>query len=245
MATADAALNAARSYLGEGPQRFWDWYPAPAGTAWCCIFQSYVLTQVGIPTHYAWVSGLFDFYRSQGRTYAPHEAQPGDLVAFDYDGTGPSSYDHIAMVESVNDQGIVAINGNWENKVQRVLHRWNSGGFAGGIAEIARPAYLAPTPTTKGSHEMRTLLTMTNGCGVEFCAVFGTLAHRWQTAPGSIWTDWAPVVATAPPVPVDSVTARQGHAGALEVIVWNAETGQAFRSWQTAPGSAWVDWQAA
>ena len=91
MATADDALNAARSYLGEGPQRFWDWYPAPAGTAWCCIFQSYVLTQVGIPTHYAWVSGLFDFYRSQGRTLAPYQAQPGDLVAFDYDGNGASA----------------------------------------------------------------------------------------------------------------------------------------------------------
>jgi hypothetical protein len=141
MPTAEETLTIARSYLEQGPQSFWDWYPAPAGTAWCCIAQSRFLTEAGIPTHYAWVSGLFDQYRSQGRTFAPHEAQPGDLVAFDYDGNGPSSYDHIAMVESVNDSGIVAINGNWSGKVSRVLHRWDAGGYSGGIAEIARPAY--------------------------------------------------------------------------------------------------------
>ena len=109
-----------------------------------------MLTDAGIPTHFAWVSGLFDQYRAQGRTFAPHEAQPGDLIAFDYDGSGPSSYDHIAMVESVTDAGIVAINGNWTNKVCRVLHRWNGTGYEGGIAEIARPAYAsAPVPTPK------------------------------------------------------------------------------------------------
>ena len=141
MPSAEQTLNIARSYLGEGPARFVNWYPAPMGTAWCAIFQSYVLSQVGIQTHYAWVSGLFDQYRREGRTFAPREAQPGDLVAFDYDGGGRSAYDHIAMVESVTSDGIIAINGNWSNKVQRVLHRWNAGGFAGGIAEIARPAY--------------------------------------------------------------------------------------------------------
>lgn len=153
MATAEDALGAARSYLGEGPNRFVDWYPAPIGTAWCAIFQSYILSQVGIPTRFAWVSGGFDQYRAEGRTFAPHEAQPADLVAFDYDGGGRNNYDHVAIVETVerDAQGVptalVAINGNWQNQVQRVRHRFNAGGFSGGIAEIARPAYTpAPTP---------------------------------------------------------------------------------------------------
>lgn len=90
---------------------------------------------------------------------------------------------------------------------------------------------------------MRILLTMRNGCGVEFCCVFGTVAHRWQTAPGSTWTDWAPVVAANPPTPVDSVTARQGANGALEVIVWNSADGKSYRSWQSREGGTWVDWQ--
>ena len=147
MATAEDALNLARAQLGKGPDEFCAWYPAPIGTAWCCIFQSWVLTYSGTQdTHYAWVSGLFDAMRAQGRTFAPREAQPGDLVAFDYDGGGRSNYDHIAMVEAVTADGIVAINGNWQNRVQRVLHRWDRGGFAGGIAEIARPFYTAPQP---------------------------------------------------------------------------------------------------
>lgn len=151
MATADDALNVARSYLGEGPRRFTDWYPASTSTPWCCIFQSFVLTQVGLPTHYAWVSGLFDAMRAEGRTFAPYEAQPGDLVAFDYSGNdGAAAYDHIAMVEYVGtDAGgayMVCIDGNWANSVMRVKRYFGRSGYGGGIAEIARPYYSAPAP---------------------------------------------------------------------------------------------------
>lgn len=180
MATVDQVLSLSRSHLGEGPQAVWDWYPAPAGTAWCCIYQSKILTDCGIPTHYAWVSGLFNWYRNEGRTYAPHEAQPGDLVAFDYDGSGPSSYDHIAMVESVTADGIIAINGNWENKVQRVLHRWSGSGYAAGIAEIARPAYeSAPTPQPSEEDTMNVWLMRANN-SPEVFVVQGNLAGRWH-----------------------------------------------------------------
>jgi len=144
MATVDEVLNIERSFLGEGGQRFWDWYPAAHGTAWCCIFQSYCLTAAGIDTHYAWVSGLFDAMRSQGRnSYDIRTAQPGDLIAFEWNST-PGGYDHIAMVESVDADGVMAINGNVNgSRVQRLWHSFNSGG----IAEIARPTYSTPTPS--------------------------------------------------------------------------------------------------
>lgn len=145
MPTAEEVLNIERSFLGEGGQRFWDWYPAAPGTAWCCIFQSYCLTAAGIPTHYAWVSALFDQYRSEGRnSYDIRTAQPGDLIAFEWNST-PGGYDHIAMVESVDLErdGVYAINGNVNgSRVQRLWHPFNGGG----IAEIARPAYSAPIP---------------------------------------------------------------------------------------------------
>lgn len=151
MATADEALDFARSFMGEGPQRFIDWYPASYGTPWCCIFQSYVLTFSGAQdTHYAWVSGLFDAMRAQGRTFAPFAAQPGDLVAFDYDGGGRNNYDHIAMVEFVGtDDGgafLVCVDGNWGNRVTRVKRYFGRDGYGGGIAEIARPFYSTPAP---------------------------------------------------------------------------------------------------
>ena len=144
MATVDEVLNIERSFLGEGGQRFWDWYPAAPGTAWCCIFQSYCLTAAGIDTHYAWVSGLFDAMRAQGRnSYDIRTAQPGDLIAFEWNST-PGGYDHIAMVESVDADGVMAINGNVNgSRVQRLWHSFNSGG----IAEIARPTYSTPIPS--------------------------------------------------------------------------------------------------
>ena len=144
MATVDEVLNIERSFLGEGGQRFWDWYPLPYGSAWCCAFQSYCLTAAGIDTHFAWVSALFDQYRSEGRnSYDIRTAQPGDLIAFEWNST-PGGYDHIAMVESVDSAGVTAINGNVNgSRVQRLWHPFNGGG----IAEIARPPYTAPTPS--------------------------------------------------------------------------------------------------
>jgi hypothetical protein len=144
MATVDEVLDIERSFLGEGGQRFWDWYPLPYGSAWCCAFQSYCLTAAGIDTHYAWVSGLFDAMRAQGRnSYDIRTAQPGDLIAFEWNST-PGGYDHIAMVESVDADGVMAINGNVNGS--RVVRLWHSF-TSGGIAEIARPTYSTPTPS--------------------------------------------------------------------------------------------------
>lgn len=167
MATVDETLNTARSFLGEGPQRFTDWYGCSTSTPWCCVFQSFVLSSVGIPTRYAWVSGLFNIYRDQQRTTTNvRAAQPGMLVAFDYDGTGAASFDHIAMVESVRPDGIVAINGNWENRVQRVFHAFDRGGYAGGIAELAMPSYSStptPTPSPEDDNMAQAILWDANG----------------------------------------------------------------------------------
>jgi hypothetical protein len=149
MPTVDEVLNIERSFLGEGGNRFWDWYPAAYGTAWCDIFQSYCLTAAGIPTHFAWVSAHFDYYRAQGRnSYDIRTAQPGDLIAFEWNST-PGGYDHTAMVESVDANGVTALNGNVNgSRVQRLWHPFNGGG----IAEIARPPYTAPTPPPVPNH---------------------------------------------------------------------------------------------
>lgn len=143
MPTVDEVLNIERSFLGEGGNRFWDWYPAPYGTAWCDIFQSYCLSAVGIPTHFAWVSAHFDYYRAQGRTsYDIRSATPGSLIAFEWNQT-PGGYDHIAMVESVDSNGVTAINGNVNgSRVVRLWHPFNGGG----IAEVAFPEYDTPRP---------------------------------------------------------------------------------------------------
>ena len=145
MATAATLLQIEASYLGDGGTRFWNWYPAQPGTPWCCIFQSYCLTSAGIPTHFAWVSGLFDDYRTRGLWTSTdvRKAQPGDLVAFEW-GTTPGGYDHIAMVESVTTDGCWTLNGNVNgSQVARIFFAFNGGG----MAELARPPYeTPPTP---------------------------------------------------------------------------------------------------
>ena len=144
MATAEDLLAVEGSYLGEGGDRFWNWYPAPRGTAWCCIYVSYCLTQVGIPTHFAWVSALFDDYRRRGlfTTTDVRQAQPGDLVAFEW-GSTPGGYDHIATIISTDAGGAWTRNGNVNgSRVQDLYFRWNGGG----MAEIARPPYTNQPP---------------------------------------------------------------------------------------------------
>jgi hypothetical protein len=90
------------------------------------------------------VSAHFDYYRAQGRTsYDARAATPGALIAFEWNST-PGGYDHIAMVESVDANGVTAIYGNVNgSRVQRLWHPFNGGG----IAEVAFPEYDTPTPS--------------------------------------------------------------------------------------------------
>lgn len=238
MTTAKDVLGFEAARLGNTGQETWEWYPLGYGTAWCCAFQSMCLSACGISTKYAWVSALFDDYRNQGRnSYDIRSAQPGDLVAFEW-GSTPGGYDHVAMIIELTASGAWTRNGNVNgSKVADLWFPFDGGG----MAEIGRPPYSTDIPLTKGKN-MRQLLTKNSGIGVEFACVFGNLTHRWQDTPGGTWGKWAPVVASAPPVAVDSVTARVAKNDALEVIVWDSASGRAFRSWQTAPASGWTDW---
>lgn len=145
MTTAQQVLDLEGTRLGAGGDEFWDWYPAAKGTPWCLIFQSWALSECGIPTHYAWVSAIFDDYRRQGRnSYDIPSAQPGDLVAFEW-GDTPGGYDHVAMIIGLTATGAWTRNGNVNgSKVQDLWFPFDGGG----MAEIARPAYVTPTPPT-------------------------------------------------------------------------------------------------
>jgi hypothetical protein len=109
------------------------------------------------------------------------------------------------------------------------------------VEAIAPPSPPAP----KGSRNMISLLTMPDGRGVEFRAVWGTIVHRWQKTVGGSWTEWSLVNATKPPTVVDSVSARVASGGALEILAWNSADGTTVRSWQPTKGSSWSGWSAA
>lgn len=187
MPTVDEVLDLSRSQLGNLPNKYWEWYPS-GPVAWCCIYQSWVLSHAGIPTHMAWVSSLFDEYRSEGRNnYDVRSAQPGDLIAFSYSSPmNRNAYDHIAMVESVvPNSGIYAINGNWGGHVTRAFHSFEGDG----LAEIARPPYTTtPTPTPPNPNEdedMKRYLLRGDKKGEIYLADAG-LGWKWAIPAGQL-----------------------------------------------------------
>lgn len=158
MTTADDVLGVARSYLGTSEQPMGSNNAPPFTSAygmtgaWCAMFVSFCFYEAGLPLRassergFAWVSGGFDWMRAQGWNFTdPRDAAPGDLVAWNWDG---GSYDHIGLVESVRPDGLVTIEGNVGDRVQRLFRAWDSG-----ICELARPPFsggsapTSPLPT--------------------------------------------------------------------------------------------------
>jgi hypothetical protein len=122
---------------------------------------------------------------------------------------------------------------------------WSLHPDRGRLDQLLVNAITPSSPVSKGSHEMISLLTMPDGRGIEFRAVFGTIFNRWQIEVGGTWTDWTLVNQDNPPSPVDSVSSRVAAGGALELLAWNSADGTTFRTWQPSKGSSWSGWSAA
>lgn len=239
MATAEQVLNLERSYLGEGGSRFWDWYGAPYGTAWCDIFQSFCLTAVGVPTRFAWVSSHFDNYRRNGHFTSTNirEALPGDLVAFEW-GSTPGGYDHVAMIEQLTATGAWTLNGNVNgSKVARLWFPFDGGG----MAEIARPFYDTPTPENTNNTKEKDMFKLKNVDGRnEYIAMTegGQILTSFQTVKGGPFTPWMEV---KPGISGSNLHAEVADDGRL--CVTTTAAGGLWGTWQTAPGvGPWVDW---
>lgn len=239
MATAEQVLNLERSYLGEGGSRFWDWYGASYGTAWCDIFQSFCLTAVGIPTRFAWVSSHFANYRSNGHFTSNdiRQAKPGDLVAFEW-GSTPGGYDHIAMIEELTATGAWTLNGNVNgSKVARLWFPFNNGG----MAEIARPFYDYGTSTDNTDVKENNMIRLKNVDGRDEIFALtsdGKVVNSFQTAVGSPFTVWGEI---KPGISASNILAETAPDGRLCVTV--AASGGLWGTWQSSPGSGpWIDW---
>ena len=193
MTTAQQVLDFEGARLGQGGNETWAWYPLSPGTAWCMAFQSMALSECGIPIRYAWVSACFDAYRSEGRnSYDIRTAQPGDLVAFEW-GSTPGGYDHVAMIIGLTETGAWTRNGNVNgSRVQDLWFPFDGGG----MAEIARPAYVTPTPPTPPTptpeeDEMKRYLLRGDKSGEIYLTDAG-LGWKWHIPAGQlsniVWT---------------------------------------------------------
>ena len=189
MGTAADALRVAASQIGvtETPLRsnntpYTQWYGMRG--AWCSMFVGWVLAHSGTPQGsgkgFAWASSHRDWLASQGRVHSPSQAQPGDLCWFEW-GTTPGGYDHVGIIERIEGSTVVTIEGNVQDRVQRLRRpKWS------GILEVGRPAYSPSRPPVSQVHpvirqgsrgaavgELQHKLNKIAGAGLAVDGVFG------------------------------------------------------------------------
>lgn len=109
--------------------------PYNNNSAWCAAFTSWVWKEAGYDvswTDYDYVPSVWNDAGAMGlQRPNTSEAQPGDLIVFDWEGDGTP--DHIGIVESVNGGTIHTIEGNSSDRVQRLKYGMNSGDIVGVI----------------------------------------------------------------------------------------------------------------
>lgn len=181
--TAASVLEIARGELGysrwSDPQtgtKYGRWYESEIdrtsgnydfganGVPYCAMFASWVFNQAGascagLPGAYC--PTIVQIGRTRGKTVAVRNAQPGDVVLFDWEGDGTS--DHVGIVEGNNGSYLQCIEGNTNNGVVARRTRayssvicvirpdWGSGSTAG---TVQKPAASKPTAFSGGNLEV-------------------------------------------------------------------------------------------
>lgn len=146
--TTESVLELARKHLklgvgetnGNNVPIYWDaekqkWVKAPynIGDAWCAAFTSYVWERAGYKVDWTnpnYVPSIWNDARSLGLGDTnTANAQPGDLIIFDWENDGTP--DHIGIVESVNGNQITTIEGNSSDKVKQNTYTMGQSSLVG------------------------------------------------------------------------------------------------------------------
>ncbi|MEU4841500.1 CHAP domain-containing protein [Nocardia testacea] len=108
--------------------------PYNNGSAWCAAFTSWVWKEAGYDvtwTDFDYVPAVWNDAAALGLQGSTAEAQPGDLIVFDWEGDGTP--DHIGVVEAVSGGKIHTIEGNSSDQVAQRNYDLNSGKVVGVI----------------------------------------------------------------------------------------------------------------
>lgn len=133
MPNANDVLNIERGEIGysrwNDPQtgtKYGRWYAAKTGESWygdngvayCAMFQSWCFDRAGVSCAGlpgAYCPNIVNAIRREGKSVSARNAQPGDIVLFDWNGDGVS--DHIGIVEKNTGSYLQTIEGNTYNGV--------------------------------------------------------------------------------------------------------------------------------
>lgn len=99
-----------------------------------------------------------------------------------------------------------------------------------------------PSPPSRGL-AMATNIVLSNadGRGEEFLLDSGVLRQRWQNNPNGGWSAWVEF-SPSPGGALEEIAGFRNEDGRLELIGRNRSFGYAGRTWQSAPGTVWVNW---
>lgn len=176
----NAILNKARSQLGisENPKGSnnviynTEYYGYPVNSdayAWCCVFVWWVFKECGLSHLFydgektAWCPTAAQWFKNKGQ-WVTSGYQPGDVVFFHYGQPG-GAIQHVGIVESVNDGKVTCIEGNYSDKVERVVRSYWQ------IAGAGRPVYNSNTRNADSSSG-GTTSTSTSADGTNEIQVF-------------------------------------------------------------------------
>lgn len=110
---------------------------------WCCVFLWYKFDECNASELFydgektASCTKLLDWFESQGVIYDIHEAEPGDIIFFDWNGN--ATPDHVGIITEVKNGNIYTIEGNTgKGIVARKVY--TKSGYSN-ILSICRPKY--------------------------------------------------------------------------------------------------------
>ncbi len=117
--------------IGNGGDKYWQWYGYNHRVEWCAVFVSYIANQNGILNtkvpKFVWVKVGVDYYKERNLLKTPKEytPKPADVIFFDWNNNGV--IDHVGYVEKVVNNTVYTIEGNVDYKdVRRKKYPLNS-----------------------------------------------------------------------------------------------------------------------
>ena len=194
--TVEHVLSIARTQIGvtESPAgsnktKYGAWYGLD-GNPWCAMFVSWCFMRAGLvglvdvetPKGFHYTPRALARFKEEGRGVPKYEAKPGDIVFFQFD--SDPQVDHVGIVESVSDRGLVCIEGNTsisgsQSNGGAVLRRPRDWGLVAGVVRPAWPVTVQPA----GGDDPETdeMVIVRQGGNAFFLLGNGRIAHIAKT----------------------------------------------------------------
>jgi hypothetical protein len=116
----------AMSQVGKTGERYWDWYYSydSGPVNWCVIFVSWAANECGylekgiLPKmanadyYAAWLIDRNQWQNSEYDSPGAYQPKPGDIIFFDWNRNNSDLYEHVEIVERIENGRVYTVGGN-------------------------------------------------------------------------------------------------------------------------------------